>query len=547
MKNIRVGSLLKGVIFVLFALYSSLTVAATPQLLSLRSNSLADKVQLVFDVSAQPNVSFALKQQPLRLVVDLKAIPAKTYQNLLSFHNRGIVRLHTKMHNKDTIRITIELAKPFPYNVYEQGKSNDKPERVVVDIYDRAKNPQRVQAQIIQSHQQHQQQIKALDSVAKNSVAKNASQSATRKTVQPVRTQPETIAQKPSPAFRIINATDLVNGQEHVSEAISKSVTQTVPQTTKKAPENQAKLMPISLTSADTDTIVTNQSPKPPLSKHKEVTWKKVADAQTVASPPINVASKASLIVPKPQKTPRKTLLVVIDPGHGGKDGGAVGAFGTREKDVVLQISKRLKKHIDALPNMRAVLTRSNDRYISLRGRTKIARQKKADLFISIHADAFTRRDVQGSSVFILSTRGASSEAARQLAKRENAVDVKHGVDFKNYDPDISKVLMDIQQSATIESSYVLASKTLGQLKGIGKIHKRYVERAGFAVLKSPDIPSMLVETAFISNPSEERKLKSPAYQERIAKAITKGVKRYFAETLPHHILLGQTGASETD
>lgn len=529
MNNLRAISLLKGFIFVLFALYSSLNLAATPQLLSLRSNSLSDKVQLVLDVSTQPNVSFSLKQQPLRLVVDLKAIPAKTYQNLLSFHNRGIVRLHTKMHNKDTIRVSIELSKPFPYNVYEKAKSGNKPERIVVDIYDRAENPQQVQARIIQSHQTHAQQTSHASTSSTDTRQPNVSQP---------NTSPETTAKTAAtPTFRVINATDLVSSETNGNLA-------TKAPAVKKEPNKQAKLVPVSLTS--TDIVASTQTPKSSSSKVEDVKWKKVA--QTTTAPNTDVASKkASLIIPKPQKATRKTLLVVIDPGHGGKDSGAIGARGTYEKDIVLQISKRLKKHIDALPNTRAILTRNNDRYITLYGRTRFARQKKADLFISIHADAFTRRDVQGSSVFILSTRGASSAAARELAKRENSVDSKHGLDFKNYDRDISKVLMDIQQSATIESSYVLASKTLRQLKGIGKVHKRYVERAGFAVLKSPDIPSMLVETAFISNPSEERKLNNPAYQERIAKAITKGVQRYFAENLPHHILLGQTSTNKVE
>lgn len=534
MNNLRVISLLKGFIFVLFALYSSLNLAATPQLLSLRSNSLSDKVQLVFDVSAQPNVSFSLKQQPLRLVVDLKAIPAKTYQNLLSFHNRGIVRLHTKMHNKDTIRVSIELSKPFPYNVYEKAKSGNKPERIVVDIYDRAENPQQVQARIIQSHQTHAQQT---------SHAAVSSADTRFKSTSKTNTSPETAAKTAAtPTFRVINATDLVSSETNSNPvtkapAVKKALV-------KKEPNKQAKLVPVSLTS--TDIVASTQTPKPSSSKAEDVKWKKVAQTTTTSNNEV-ASKKASLIIPKPQKATRKTLLVVIDPGHGGKDSGAIGANGTYEKHVALQISKRLKKHIDALPNTRAILTRNNDRYITLYGRTRFARQKKADLFISIHADAFTRRDVQGSSVFILSTRGASSAAARELAKRENSVDSKHGLDFKNYDRDISKVLMDIQQSATIESSYVLASKTLRQLKGIGKVHKRYVERAGFAVLKSPDIPSMLVETAFISNPSEERKLNNPAYQERIAKAITLGVKSYFAENLPHHILLGQTSADKVE
>ncbi|PID63221.1 MAG: N-acetylmuramoyl-L-alanine amidase [Gammaproteobacteria bacterium] len=226
-------------------------------------------------------------------------------------------------------------------------------------------------------------------------------------------------------------------------------------------------------------------------------------------------------------KRRRKAILVMIDPGHGGKDSGAIGPGGTYEKRVVLQIAKRLRNKINAMPGMRAMLTRNSDRYITLRGRLALARKYKPDLFVSIHADAVRRRTARGSSVFILSNRGASSEAAKILAQGQNAVDRKYGVATSASD-DVGNVLLKMQQDATIESSHALAGKTLRQLKNIGSVHKRYVERAGFAVLKSPNIPSMLVETAFISNPEEERKLRSPQYQNRLATAIARGIKNFF-------------------
>ncbi len=184
------------------------------------------------------------------------------------------------------------------------------------------------------------------------------------------------------------------------------------------------------------------------------------------------------------------------------------------------------------------MLTRKDDTYITLRGRLRLARKYKADLFVSIHADAARNHSAQGSSIYILSRRGASSESARWLAKRENSVDLKYGVDIGDYDKDVGNVIMQLQQDATIEASHILAKKTLSKLKGIGKVHKRSVERAGFVVLKSPDIPSMLVETAFISNPAEERKLRSSRYQEQLAVAISRGIKQYFREHIPHHLML---------
>ncbi|MPV86924.1 N-acetylmuramoyl-L-alanine amidase [Ostreibacterium oceani] len=234
----------------------------------------------------------------------------------------------------------------------------------------------------------------------------------------------------------------------------------------------------------------------------------------------------------------KNQIVIMIDPGHGGKDPGAIGPGGTYEKDIVLQVGKRLQKKIDAMPNKRAVMTRSTDKYLTLRQRLALARKHNADLFVSIHADACAQCSASGSSVYILSTRGASSEAARWLAQKHTADELKYGVDINDYDKDISKVLMQIQQDATIESSYVLAKKTLRHMKAVGRNHKKQVERAGFAVLKSPDIPSILVETAFISNAEEEKKLKTTRYQEKIATAIAEGVEAYFQEHLPQHLLL---------
>lgn len=228
-----------------------------------------------------------------------------------------------------------------------------------------------------------------------------------------------------------------------------------------------------------------------------------------------------------------RLVVVAIDAGHGGEDPGALGARGTHEKDVTLSIAKRLKAVIDDEPNMRGVLIRDADYFVPLHGRVIKARKVNADLFVSIHADAFIRPDARGSSVFALSERGATSAAARWLAKKENDADLIGGVNLDVKDPYLARTLLDLSQTATINDSLKLGKAVLNELGGINTLHKNAVEQAGFAVLKSPDIPSILVETAFISNPEEESRLNDDAYQDKLAKAILSGIRRYFAKNPP--------------
>jgi N-acetylmuramoyl-L-alanine amidase len=229
----------------------------------------------------------------------------------------------------------------------------------------------------------------------------------------------------------------------------------------------------------------------------------------------------------------RRDLVIAIDAGHGGEDPGAIGAAGTREKEVTLAISRKLAKKINAYPGMRAVLVRDGDYYIRLRQRIAIARKHRADLFVSIHADAFTDRRVRGSSVFTLSAGGATSEAARWLAERENRADLIGGVELKQRDDLLASVLLEMSQNATIELSGKAASKVLAKLQRLGDVHQKRIQKAGFAVLKSPDIPSMLVETAFISNPDEEKRLRNAGYQSKLADAILEGIVDYFSDYPP--------------
>jgi N-acetylmuramoyl-L-alanine amidase len=228
-----------------------------------------------------------------------------------------------------------------------------------------------------------------------------------------------------------------------------------------------------------------------------------------------------------------RLVTVVIDPGHGGEDPGAIGRGGSQEKNVTLEIARRIKAKIDATPNMRALLTRDGDYFIPLGQRVAKARRVNADLFVSVHADAFVKPTARGSSVFVLSENGASSSAARWLADRENAADLIGGVNLGVKDPHLARTLLDLSQTATINDSLKLGRAVLGEIGGINTLHKGHVEQAGFAVLKAPDIPSILVETAFISNPEEEKRLTDDAYQDKMAGALLTGMKRYFAQNPP--------------
>jgi len=239
-----------------------------------------------------------------------------------------------------------------------------------------------------------------------------------------------------------------------------------------------------------------------------------------------------------------RPVVVAIDAGHGGQDPGAIGRNGTREKDVVLAIARALAKRLNAEPGMRAILTRDRDEFIPLRNRIIRARAAKADLFVSVHADSIRNRDVSGSSVYVLSERGATDESARWLAERENSADLMGGVSLTDKDNTLASVLLDLSNSANISTSMTAAQRVLLSLDTVGQVRKPAVQQAGFVVLKSPDIPSMLVETAYISNPDEERRLRTNAHQSKLAEAIFKGLRAYFEESPPAGTLFAQNRRS---
>jgi N-acetylmuramoyl-L-alanine amidase len=265
-------------------------------------------------------------------------------------------------------------------------------------------------------------------------------------------------------------------------------------------------------------------------------TGTKVA-AATPAPPAVPVAIRPAHA---PSESGRD-IVIAVDAGHGGVDPGASGKRGTREKNVVLEVAKALAARINSEPGMKAVLTRDDDYFISLQERTRRARRARADLFVSIHADAIANPDVSGSSVYVLSDRGASSEAARWLAERENAADLKGGIKLDDKDAVLANVLLDLSQTASISASMVAADNVLKSLDRVGEVRKPRVQQAGFVVLKSPDIPSMLIETAFISNREDERKLSTPAHRGKLANAIFAGIEQYFQGNAPDGTRLAAT------
>jgi len=253
------------------------------------------------------------------------------------------------------------------------------------------------------------------------------------------------------------------------------------------------------------------------------------APLQTKAPPPPPWPASA-----EEQRRIDRLIIVALDPGHGGEDPGAIGPGGTREKDVVLQIALQLRDKLHTLPNLRVMMTRDADYFVPLHERVRKARRVQADLFVSIHADAFMRREARGASVFALSQGGATSAAARWMAQRENAADLVGGINVATVqDKQVMQAMLDMSTAAQIKDSLKLGNEVLAPLGRVGRLHKRRVEQAGFAVLKAPDVPSILVETAFISNPEEERRLRDPEYQAELVEALATGIRRYFAKNPP--------------
>ncbi|MBS0215864.1 MAG: N-acetylmuramoyl-L-alanine amidase [Proteobacteria bacterium] len=288
---------------------------------------------------------------------------------------------------------------------------------------------------------------------------------------------------------------------------------------------------PVAAQAAPTTTDVPQRAEQPPVQQPV------VERPPVVVAPPPNTTPTAQApvrtVADVAKRGGGRPLLIAIDAGHGGQDTGAHGASGSLEKNITLQVAKELARQVNATPGMKAYLTRDSDFFIPLTRRYQMARQHKADMFVAIHADAFTDPSASGSSVWVLSRRGQTSQAARWLADQENAADLVGGVRLRDKDNTLASVLLDLSQSATQRASEEIAAQVLRGLADLGKTHRGEIDRANFVVLRSPDVPSMLVETAFISNPGEERKLNNPDYQRELARAVLNGIHTYFRRQPP--------------
>ncbi len=312
----------------------------------------------------------------------------------------------------------------------------------------------------------------------------------------------------------VLDLTQAVNYQTHLLSAPPRLVVDLWPKKKSVAPTHQKATHP---STTQPRVIKATTPPSKKAAKPKI----KPAVAQPTRTHPHTTS---------PVKKVKRDIVVAIDAGHGGQDSGAIGRHKTKEKNVTLAIARRLAALVNKEPGMTAYLTRNKDIFLPLRRRINLARQHHADMFISIHADSFTNTHARGASVFVLSERGASSEAAKLLADKENAADLAGGISLEDKDDLLASVLLDLSQDASLEASLEVANDILAGLKRIGHVHKKYVQSAAFVVLKSPDIPSVLVETAFISNPDEEWKLKDPRHQQKLARAILSGIRHYFRQ-----------------
>lgn len=446
---------------------------------------------------------FFFVTDPQRLVVDLegttlgpalKALPAK-----VGDHDPYIKSVRVAMNRPGVVRVVFDLRTQVKPSVFPLAPAGGYRHRLVLDLY--PAKPVDPLLALLQEPDPAREMAEA------------SSQARARAQAQPATSAPEEPGAKTEiaaakPAVAVAKA-DVAAAKPDVAVA--------------KADVAVAKLEVVASKAPAAGKLDLAMAPKMALA------------AQPASSVPEErrQAQRAPASMPLPAPKVDRLVIVAIDAGHGGEDSGARGRHGTLEKNVTLAIARRVKARIDHEPNMRAVLVRDGDYFIPLAQRVAKARRVHADLFVSIHADAWVRPDARGSSVFALSERGATSTAARWLARRENESDRVGGVDLGMKDPVLARTLLDLSLTATINDSLKLGRAVLSELGDVNPLHRGRVEQAGFAVLKAPDTPSILVETAFISNPQEEMRLKDSQYQEKIASAIVAGLERYLAQNPP--------------
>jgi N-acetylmuramoyl-L-alanine amidase len=456
----------------------SLSVPAYAQqvdISSLHYSQAAKQTRLTFDVSSSPKHRVFVQNKPTQqLVIDIKN--AKLAQQALSqptVSHPLFAKIHILEKTKDNLRIAIDLKKPVTAKYFSLSSNNKNEHKLIVDLTNKG------------NQETDNKSIASKSTNSKDDLAHKTALETVNKSVS----SDKTLAK----------------------EADNKSVaSETSNQEIKKKEVLEHKTAPVPILPTEPTTMLA--------ALKITQTNSKAAGLQKIS---YQVASKHDKIV------------IAIDAGHGGQDPGAHGTNGTEEKLVVFAIAKKLAKLINSQADMKAVMVRKGDYYVGLRKRMQVARDANADLFISIHADAFQDATVKGSSVYVLSESGASSEAALWLAKSENASDLIGGVSLEDKEDVLATVLLDLSQSATKQASVDIAQSVLKSCHAVGELHKDDVQKAGFMVLKAPDIPSILVETAFISNPSEEENLLNTEYQTKMADAIFKGVRDYFKSTTP--------------
>ncbi|HPN02193.1 MAG TPA: N-acetylmuramoyl-L-alanine amidase [Methylotenera sp.] len=436
--------------------------------------------------------------------------------------------------SQDYTRITLESAKPFSYKMLVI----ENPDRIVLDIEN---------IELSQMMKSFNDKVLPSDPYIKQIRVAKFQQNTVRLVVDLKNAaKANAFSLKPMSEYQHRLVLDILPLQDPIMAMLAERENEQTPEVSATATaENTATdvLPEQSGTQAENKpadvVVVQNEQALPTTQKTKPTeppssSEVKPTDVKLQETKPADNKAEEPVDQPKSEAKPEvkkqgRQIIIAIDAGHGGEDPGARGASGSREKDITLNIAKKLKEKIDAEPNMQAVLTRDSDFFIPLHDRVVKARAMQADLFISIHADAFTNPAARGSSVFALSEKGATSASARYLAKKENESDLIGGVSLRVKDPILAKTLLDLSQTATINDSLKLGKAVLGKIADVNKLHKNHVEQAGFAVLKSPDIPSILVETAFISNPEEERKLNDDLYQAKLVSSILAGIKKYFA------------------
>ncbi len=479
----------------LVLLYGVQAGAATLQ--NLRYNRMPDKVQLVLDLD-RPTVfrQFSLAGPP-RIVLDLPDA-ARSGRAGMTINSGAVTSIRTGFSDATTLRVVVDLSYPARANIYTMPPENGRGNRIVIDIYDN------LAAQTLT--------LESLDEA--------------------------------QPPFVTFTGSTQGSGEDGASQPGLPPIASNTPYPSNPYPSGNTAPPPFMQTTPQANLPPpVMPAPRPQPNIVATPAYRTQAPATVTVENDISASGKIEKQnkVITPAAISKRTIVVAIDPGHGGKDNGASNpTTGLREKDAVLQIAHRLKKHLNAKKGFSAFLTREGDTYIPVHERPAIARRRGADIFVSIHADASLSREPSGASVFILSTKGANTQLGQYLERTENTVDQRWGVDVSKYDRDVKQALLGFQQEATIEASHALASRTLSELARLGKIHGKQVNRANFAVLRSLAVPSMLVETAFVSNPDEARKLASPAYQEQLARGIANGIARYFDEHLPQHMLLGK-------